>query len=413
MGRLAGDAEAAAWLLTPEAVRARAEQLLAAAGRNALRHFALDTGRLDVAADYVIETMRDRYPDLDIPHHSRWRHFAAGGADRWARLAATLADDGDERARVRFDLAVTSVLVDAGAGDRWRYREAQGGGVFSRSEGLAVASLRAFEAGLFSADPARPLRADGGALEGLSDAALAAAFQVRDDNPLVGVAGRAGLLRRLGRALESAPDLFGAERPRIGGLFDHFKALSSGDGNLPARTILVTLLRGLGGIWPGPNRLAGINLGDTWRHPAARAEDATDGLVPFHKLSQWLAYSLIEPMQEAGIAVTGLDALTGLAEYRNGGLFLDCGVLRPKHADVMGRAHRPDSETVVEWRALTVSLLDRLADRIRHKLGRDRDALPLSKILEGGTWHAGRRIAAERRPGGTPPIALHGDGAVF
>ena len=413
MGRAPSDAEAAVRLLTPEAVRERAGQVMAAAERDELRHFALDAGRLDVAADYVIETMRETYPDLDIPQHSRWRHFAAGGADRWARLAATLADDGDERARIRFDLAVTSVLVDAGAGDRWRYREPETGQVFARSEGLAVASFRAFEAGLFSTDPDRPLRADAGALKALSDDRLAAAFQAGDDNPLVGIGGRAALLRRLGRACESAPDLFGAARPRIGGLFDYFKARSSANQTVPARSILLALLRGLGSIWPGGNRLAGIDLGDTWRHPAARAEDASDGLVPFHKLSQWLAYSLIEPLQEAGIAVTELDALTGLAEYRNGGLFVDTGVLRPKHPGVIGRAHRPDSETVVEWRALTVSLLDRLADRVRDKLGRDRDALPLARILEGGTWLAGRRIAAELRPGGPPPITLDSDGAVF
>ncbi len=69
-------------------------------------------------------------------------------------------------------------------------------------------------------------------------------------------------------------------------------------------------------------------LGDCWRHPAIRRDDATNGLVPLHKLSQWLAYSLIEPLQAAGIAVTDIDGLTGLAEYRNGGLFVDSGVLR-------------------------------------------------------------------------------------
>ena len=53
--------------------------------------------------------------------------------------------------------------------------------------------------------------------------------------------------------------------------------------------------------------------------------------MPFHKLSQWLAYSLIEPLEEAGIAVTGLDELTALAEYRNGGLLDRSGRARPKH----------------------------------------------------------------------------------
>ena len=90
------------------------------------------------------------------------------------------------------------------------------------------------------------------------------------------------------------------------------------------------VLRHLGPIWPGRVTLGAINLGDTWRHPLARADDATDGLVPFHKLSQWLAYSLIEPLQWAGSTVADIDGLTGLPEYRNGGLFLDTGVLRLK-----------------------------------------------------------------------------------
>ena len=67
----------------------------------------------------------------------------------------------------------------------------------------------------------------------------------------------------------------------------------------------------------------------------------------------------------------------------------------------------------MEWRALTVVLLDRLAGRLRARLGLDATALPLAKVLEGGTWAAGRRIAAEKRAGGPPPIALSSDGAVF
>jgi hypothetical protein len=135
--------------------------------------------------------------------------------------------------------------------------------------------------------------------------------------------------------------------------------------------------------------------------------------VPFHKLSQWLAYSLIEPLEDAGIRVTDLDQLTALAEYRNGGLLIDIDVLRPKHAAVLGVAHEGGSEIVVEWRALTVALIERLAERIRTKLGLSAAALPLAKVLEGGTWAAGRRIARERRPGGGPPLQIVSDGTLF
>ena len=135
--------------------------------------------------------------------------------------------------------------------------------------------------------------------------------------------------------------------------------------------------------------------------------------MPFHKLSQWLTYSLIEPLQEAGVTVTDIDGLTGLAEYRNGGLFVDLGVIEPKHTAVTRDEHAPGSEIVVEWRALTVALLDKLAAEVRERLGLDAEALPLVKVLEGGIWAAGRRIAAERRAGGGPPIRVASDGTVF
>ncbi len=405
-------AEAVAWLRSPAAVRSRCGVVLAAAERGALEHFAFDASRLSDAAGYVIETMKAAYPALDIPFHSRWRHFSAGGVDRWGALAGRLAGTPpDEIARIRIDLAVTSVLLDAGAGPDWRYRDPATGRTFARSEGLAVASFDAFAAGLFSADPAWPRRADAEALETFTAGRLAAAFQVSEDNPLAGLEGRAALLRGLGAALRARPDVFG-DPPRLGALSDWLAGRAEG-GALEAAAILEAVLALLGPIWPGRLALGGVDLGDTWRHPAARAEDATDGLVPFHKLSQWLTYSLVEPLEDAGVRVTGLDRLTGLAEYRNGGLFVDSGVLVPRHDEVTGRAHPPESEVIVEWRALTVVLLDRLAERLRARLGLDAAALPLAKVLEGGTWAAGRRIAAEKRPGGPPPITLSSDGAVF
>jgi hypothetical protein len=160
-------------------------------------------------------------------------------------------------------------------------------------------------------------------------------------------------------------------------------------------------------------QLAGENLGDVWHHDAIRRDDPSSGLIPFHKLSQWLTYSMVEPLEEAGLRISGLDALTGLAEYRNGGLLVDLGVLaleNPAQAEV---SHDVGSELVVEWRALTVALLDELAARIRTRLGLDAKRLPLIRILEGGTWAAGRRAARERRPGGGPPIAVSSDGTVF
>ena len=401
-------ADALAYLRSSAAVRERAHRLLSAAERDELAHFAVDGARMAPLADYVIETIRARYPTLDVPYHSRWRHFEVGGTDRWAELRARLKG-ADEIARARFDLAIPSVLLDAGAGPSWSYRDTDGG-LHARSEGLGVATLRMFAGGLFSANSGNPLRADAARLEALEDLDLAQGFQAGPDNLLTGLPGRANLMRRLGAAVRARPELFPGGR--VGGLFDTIKARAQ-ERAIAAPAILEVMLEALGPIWPGRIELDGVNLGDVWRHRAMRTGDATDGLVPFHKLSQWLTYSLVEPLEEAGIAVSNLDGLTGLAEYRNGGLFIDGGVLCFKDARAAAKSHSVDSELVVEWRALTVALLDRVADAIRSKLGLDAESLPLAKVLEGGTWAAGRRLAAEKRAGGAPPIRITSDGTVF
>lgn len=400
--------------MTAKAVRERSGRILAAGEAGELAHFTLHPDRLGQTADFVIDTMRRNYPDLAIPPHARWRHFQLAGTDRWRLLAKALDAGPDEIARIRIDLAVTSVLLDAGAGAAWRYRDPVSGVLLARSEGLAIASLEAFRSGLFSSRPAEPLRVDCDGLAGSSAATLGAAFQVRPDNPLAGLGGRAALLNRLGKALAASPEVFGADDPRIGHLFDAVRR--DYPGGIAAADLLAIVLAAFGSIWPARTVLGGINLGDTWRHPRAgpgTAGDPTNGLVPFHKLSQWLTYSLIEPLSEAGIAVTDIDGLTGLAEYRNGGLFIDCGVLRFRDPLAHERRFAPGDELIVEWRALTVALLDRLAVCVRERLGRSAADLSLASILEGGTWAAGRRIAGERRSGGGPPIAIESDGSVF
>ena len=395
-------------LLDPATIRRRCANILAAADAGEARHFRVDRGRVAAAADRVARVTRRRYPDLAIPYHSRWRHFEAGGVDRAAALARALAGrDAAACARARIDLAVISVLLDAGAGAAWRYVEPETGQSFMRSEGLGVASFRAFMAGAFSAHADDPLRVDAAALRDVDAASLARVFQASDTNPLVGLDGRAALLRRLGGALATKRQAFGA-LARPGGLFDTLTA--GARTTLSATALLQTLLDALSGIWLAGNTQDGVALGDTWRHPRAGGDGATSGWVPFHKLSQWLAYSLFEPFEWAGVTIAGGDALTGLPEYRNGGLLLDTGVLTLVDAAAARAPLAVGSETVVEWRALTVALLDDVAAQVRQRLARP--DLPLACVLEGGTWAAGRELAQELR-GGDPPLAIASDGTVF
>ena len=401
------------YLLSPQAIRDRSQRLFDLACANHLDHFRCDLNQLPGAASYVIQVMQHHYPEGKIPVHSRWRHFEVDGASRLAFMEPGLTQmEAIERAKLKVDLAIVSVLLDAGAGGRWRYREPGTGQEFRRSEGLAIASFHSFYAGLFASTANSPWQADAEALAQLTREQLTQAFQVSEHNPLVGVEGRTMLMQKLGQTLLQAPEYFGHRHPRPGGLVDYWLRHSKA-GTLSASLILTTLLQSLGGIWPGRVELAGINLGDVWPHPKLTGGATGDRLVPFHKLSQWLTYSLLEPLTELGLNITDLESLTGLAEYRNGGLFIDTEVLVPNHPAVLGQPHRPDSEVIVEWRALTIILLDRLADQIRTQLGQTQAELPLPKILQGGTWTAGRKIAREKRPAGSSPIQLTSDGTVF
>jgi Protein of unknown function (DUF1688) len=384
------------YLRTPVAIRERAAQVLKYVEDGRSAWWSLDANGLEAAVEATLAVTRRRFANpAAIPFHSRWRHFEAGGHDRWAALASRLASlPKDELARRRIDLAVVAVLLDAGAGPAWSYREADTGETYARSEGLGVASFHMFAAGSFSRDPkGDPLRVDAERLSALTPMDIAMGFQVKAHNPLVGLEGRADLLRRLGGV--------GLDRP--GALFDYVAvrgdAIVKDGGTVKAASILAAVLDKLSPIWPLP-------LGDMWQHPAI-------GWVPFHKLSQWLSYSLVEPIESADLKVVELDALTGLPEYRNGGLLVDTGAIRPKQSRLLTDSFKAGDEPIVEWRALTVALLDKVADHVRLHLGLDAQRLPLVKVLEAGTWFAGRVVAAERRPGGGPPIAVESDGTVF
>jgi hypothetical protein len=450
-------------LFDPGTVRARCAAITRAALDDVSPHFTIERSRLAAVADRVAALTQRRFPDLRVPMHSRWRHFEAGGVDRKAMLETLLAGRTTaEVARAHFDLTVLSVLLDAGAGTGWSYTEGRDvgaaalplqrhdgdellalldqaaktpasgepatapasgagevsdapaaapaatpgalAGVYRRSEGLGVASLRAFVAGVFSASASDPLRADAATLKLVDAAVLRNVFQVTPANAMVGLEGRAGLVSRLGEVLAAEAERGGVE-PRPGLLYDRLTAGGTRTA-VSATEVLVAVLQLLSPIFTSGSRVQGLPAGDVWPHRWAGAATAsgpdatTAGWVPFHKLSQWLVYSLLEPLQ-------------CLPEYRNGGLLVDGGVIVPRDARDLARSWKPGDEFVVEWRALTVTLLDELADLVRQRLGRSAAELPLACILEGGTWAAGRELAAEMRSDGAPPLKVDSDGTVF
>jgi len=302
------------------------------------------------------------------------------------------------------------VLLDAGAGPEWRFI-APGGDEVRASEGLAEASWELFSSGFFSTDTAMKMRVNSSALKLVSDEMLAHGLQVSRSNPLPGVEGRARLLRNLGVALEANPEFFGSEVPRPGNMVDYLLAHSQG-GKVGLEHLWRVCSEGLNSIWPlQPN---GIIRGDVWTHSALKTDTPGSDLVPFHKLTQWLVYSVMDALHHVlGLEVTGTSALTGLPEYRNGGLLIDSGVIVLKDPSWLSQEVNAGTELVVEWRALTVVLLDMIAEALRKRLSMSADDLPLAAVLEGGTWHAGRALAKKLRSDGSAPIRIRLDGTVF
>ncbi len=395
-------------LLDPATIRARTRQIfeLAQSGGTS---FAVDLQKLPAVVDLVMDVTRENYPEGHIPYHGRFEHFRAGGVDRVRSLLEAIeAESPLERARTLIDLVVVSVLLDAGAGDAWRYDE--NGIRYVRSEGLALASLDMFLSGAFSDDPSRRRQVTAGGLERLSLEDVKRGFQVSDSNPLAGLEGRTGLLQRLAGSLRAFPQYFGEDPAtlRPGNLID---ALLRDSGGRPveAKALLKLLLIGLSRMWPARVTCEGVGFGDVWTYGG----DAFEQWVPFHKLSQWLAYSLIEPLESAGLVVTGVEELTGLPEYRNGGLFLDCGVLSLRDPSIASRTLKASEDVIIEWRALTVQLLDLVGESVCERMGRTRAELPLARVLQGGTWSAGRVVARRLRKDGGPPLKLLSDGMVF
>jgi len=315
-----------------------------------------------------------------------------------------------EKVRRQLDLVTVSVLMDAGAGPGWRYLDEYGNKHY-HSEGIAKASLDMFRAGIFSSDPAMPDRVNSIGLRTLDIKKLHHGFQVNETNKMVGVEGRYGLLQRLSTALEAQPEFFGREVYRPGNIVDYVMRHVK-DGRVSIRVLWRAVIEGFESIWPLGS--TGVRRGDVWVYSQLKKIGVVaSDFVPFHKLSQWLTYSLLEPIESLGVKFEELNLLTGLAEYRNGGLFVDYEVFTLKDPNAIKIPVNVGSELIVEWRALTLCLLDEVAELMRRELKKTKEELPLARVLQGGTWQAGRDIAKKLRADGSPPIKTISDGTVF
>ncbi len=393
------------YLLTTKAIRERSKKLFDLNVKG-LGHFNYHPEKWDEVADFVYKVILENYPDLNIPFHSRLGHFRPGKIERlnWEELGLSKLSNLD-KFKVLIDLIIPSVLLDAGAGDLWKFHETKTGLTFNRSEGLGIASFHMFLNKRFSSK--NLIQTDSVGLTQLTLETLEKDFQVSKENPLVGSIGRLNLLKALGRVMLENPKDFPNQRPSD--LINFIKVEDVIDGE----KVLNALLTKLGGIWPSRLKIDGIDLGDCWSHPNLGPKDSLESLVPFHKLSQWLSYSLLDAALVSGFRVSNVEKLTGLPEYRNGGLFLDLGLITAKNPSDLTRGVEASEAFTIEWRAMTIVLLDDLAQRIQTKLKKTESEFPLAKVLEGGSWWAGRKIAKLKRPDSSPPLKIISDGTVF
>lgn len=390
-------------------VRARTAKVFELAKAGKSDHFNLHMDKLPACVDFVLDVTKKNYPDFkSIPYHSRWRHFRPNDVEK---LAATWKCDEVEKARRLIDLVTVSVFLDAGAGNAWHYIDADGVRQ-ERSEGLAIATFDMFKDGIFSSDPAVPCRVNSVGLANMTTKQFAKGLQLSENNPITGFDGRFQLLQRLGKALEQFPEYFGDEICRPGNIIDYLLRNADSKKSVSLKVLWKAVILGFEPIWPA--HLSGVRRGDVWAYsPLKVIGSSGSDLVPFHKLSQWLTYSLLEPLESLNIQLTELELMTGLAEYRNGGLFVDMGVITPKLPETLKMDFDPGNEFVVEWRALTVQLVDTVWAEILKRTGMTKEQLPLAKILQGGTWAAGRLAAMNQRGNRTAPISVRSDGTVF
>ncbi|KAJ1741991.1 hypothetical protein LPJ68_002358 [Coemansia sp. RSA 1086] len=432
------------YLKSLQSVRERSQDVYKQALKGLLQHFILDESKIDSIADYVLSLVKRDFDNIaNVPPHGRWRSYCiklpSGTRDLVSEhVAQWKANDVSdwECARRIVDLFMVSVLVDAGAGSKWKYWDEQTESTYQRTEGLGIAALRMFEQGTFSSSPSNKFQADARALLKLTDQDMCAGFQVSDDNPLLGCENRAQLLRNLGLALSESPRYFGGKcacnshPARPGFMLDYLSGCTTGTPmTVSIDDIWEVIIDGLAPVWPeSRTQLDGVPLGDVWPCTALSTSPSTcaaDQLVPFHKLSQWLTWSLLEVIIKLGkFTVVDTEKLTGLPEYRNGGLLVDMGVLTLNKQDYErgqqnGQGNVPmfagSDPVIVEWRAMTVVLLDKVAEAVKSRIIDDEvPDMFLARILEGGTWKAGREIAAQLRPESKdPPINIISDGTLF
>ncbi|ORX52807.1 DUF1688-domain-containing protein [Hesseltinella vesiculosa] len=398
------------------------------ANKNQLRHFDVDSTKFQDMVD-----LRDYQgmPD-QMPMYGQWYRFGCHGQIKTLLQSWQGVSPLAQTQRL-VDLFVVASALDVESVSRqrsWHYKDPKTSRAIGGSQGIAMATLDLFKAGAFSCDPQDPFRVDGEKLKTPGQPThFRVSLQPKSASHLPGLEDRLSLLQHIGHVLQSQPCFRGDQgtsfRPGhfIDYLLDHHATIHTKKGPLiPLET-----------LWPGA-----MQLGELWARPEGDIQDcpsllldsatSMEAKIPFHKYTQWLIYSISEPMEKLlGATIEGKDLLTPVPDHWQGGLLLDTGflTLKPeetkrgldqfsKNAKRLGQVQmevapmfEKDDPVVIEWRALTVAYMDIIADQVRQALRQTRTSLPLSKFMEAGSYSVGKDLAEISRPlTQVPPIMI-------
>ena len=377
-------------LFKPDMVRRKANRLLDLALAGELEYVAAEETDLRSVLLNVLETTKENYPEFQIPPYGVWRDFEESGIDRWGALASARAfETAEEMLMASADLAILGCFMKTGRPENWVFNDPMTETAATGKQASALAAFHMFAAGSFSSDMSDPFRVDAETLISLEPEELAAGLQWDREEDAALLVAMQRHLKRIGEALALRSDLFSEGEVTRPGILAARLARDS-DGAVSATRLLDNLLEALAPVWEGGAQSDDIMLGDSFRHSALPG-DEVDQVVPFHLAAQEMVYSMLEPFAWAGVEVDGLESLTGPSDETHAALFIKAGVMEIREADKALTLEEAQDQ-MVEIRAVTGALIDRLAELLRKELEVPADQLPLTCILEGGTSHAGNRI---------------------
>lgn len=381
-------------LFHPQEVRRRAHAFLDMGIAGKLNHVGLDLTKLDDALGLVLETTKEIYPDFQIPPYGIWRAFETGGIDRWSAMASAREfETAQEMLLAAADLALLALFMKTRRPGNWVFEDPMTSSKVAGDDALALAAFHMFASGSFSGEMTDPYRVDAETLVRLDLNELTSGLQWdRDaDQELLGA--MQAHLKRFGEAMALRPDLFSEGKLTRPGVLALRLAGEAGAG-IDASKLLDNLLETFAPVWDGGAKAGDVGLGDSFDYTGKSAGSETT-TVPFHLCAQEMVYSLLEPFAWAGFEVTGLEDLTPPSDLAHAALFVQTGVLAISSENDEALPEETKTDRMVELRALSAALADKLADRLRSELDVSADQVPLTCILEGGTSRAGLRILSQ------------------